>query len=68
MRNVNKVIYIVLAFFLGGLGVHKFYAGKIGTGIIYLLFSWTFIPEIISIFEGIIAIFKTADANGDIMV
>lgn len=58
----------MLAFFLGGLGVHKFYAGKIGTGIIYLLFSWTFIPEIISIFEGIIAIFKTADANGDIMV
>jgi hypothetical protein len=26
--EVNKIIYIVLAFFLGGFGVHKFYAGK----------------------------------------
>ena len=32
-RKVNKVIYCVLALFLGGFGVHKFYAGKNIAGI-----------------------------------
>ena len=27
-KAVNKVIYCILAFFLGGIGVHKFYAVK----------------------------------------
>ena len=28
---------ILLAFFFGGLGVHRFYVGKIGTGILMLI-------------------------------
>jgi len=43
----------LIAIFLGFIGVHKFYLGKIGQGIFYLLFSWTFIPAIIGFIEGI---------------
>lgn len=67
-KAVNKVAYCLLCFFLGGLGVHKFYAGKIGLGILYLLFSWTFVPVIISVIELLIALFKKSDSNGMIIV
>lgn len=67
-KAVNKVIYCVLAFFLGGIGVHKFYAGRIGSGIIYLLFCWTFIPAFIALIEFIIAVCKKADPAGNILV
>jgi TM2 domain-containing membrane protein YozV len=42
--------------FLGGFGVHKFYLGRVGMGILYLLFCWTFIPAIAGFVEGIIYI------------
>lgn len=29
--KVNKAIYVIVALFLGGLGIHKFYADKFGT-------------------------------------
>lgn len=67
-KAVNKVLYCVLAFFLGGLGVHKFYAGKIGAGIVYLLFCWTAIPSIIAFIEFIIGLTKNTDDNGMIIV
>lgn len=65
---VNQLAYALFAIFLGGLGVHKFYAGRIGKGILYLLFCWTFIPGLIGLIEGIIAITKKADSNGNIVV
>ena len=42
---------VLLAVLLGGIGGHHFYLGKIGWGLIYLLFSWTFIPLVIGLVE-----------------
>lgn len=35
--NSDWVIVLLLCFFLGGLGVHRFYVGKTGTGVAQLL-------------------------------
>ena len=48
----SKTTAGVLAILLGGIGVHKFYLGKIGMGILYLLFCWTGIPAVIGLFFG----------------
>ncbi len=50
----SKVAAALFAFFLGGIGGHKFYLGEMGWGIIYLLFCWTGIPAIAALIEFII--------------
>ena len=67
-KVVDKVTYLVLAFFLGWLGVHKFYAGKIGSGIAFVIFCWTGIPALIAFVEFIVALFKKPDMHGKIVV
>ncbi|MBI9015602.1 MAG: TM2 domain-containing protein [Clostridiales bacterium] len=54
----NKWVAFFLALFLGGIGAHKFYEGKILLGIIYLVFCWTGIPSFIGFIEAIIILFK----------
>ncbi len=67
-KAVNKLAYCLLAFFLGGLGGHKFYGGKFVWGIVYVCFCWTGIPAIIALIELIIALFKKSDLYGNIYV
>ena len=55
----NRLTAGLLAIFLGGFGVHKFYLEQSGIGIIYLLFCWTGIPSIIGLVEGIIMLTQT---------
>lgn len=51
----------LLALFLGGIGVHKFYCGSVGLGIVYLIFFWTFLPAVIAFIEGIIYLTQPDD-------
>jgi hypothetical protein len=47
---------------LGGVGAHKFYLGKTGQAILYLVFFWTFIPAIVGLVEGIVYLCMTDEA------
>ncbi len=55
----SKIAAALFALLLGGFGIHKFYLGKIGQGILYLLFCWTFIPAIVGFIEGILYLAMT---------
>ncbi len=50
----TKMAASLLAIFLGSFGIHKFYLGDTGKGILYLVFFWTAIPGIVGFIEGII--------------
>lgn len=49
--KVNKIAYALLAILLGGIGIHRFYARRFVSGILYILFCWTAIPAILGIVE-----------------
>jgi len=68
----NKVVAGILAILLGGIGIHKFYLGYIGAGLVFLLvntigwaITWLtlFIPNyvllVIAFIEGIIYLTKS---------
>jgi TM2 domain-containing membrane protein YozV len=44
----DEVVGVLLALFLGGIGIHHFYLRRNTAGIVYLLLSWTGIPMIIA--------------------
>lgn len=67
-HNSDKsfVVTLLLAIFVGFLGVHRFYVGKIGTGILHLLTLgalgvWTLIDTILIILQ------KFTDSNGQLI-
>ena len=47
----DEVVGVLLALFLGGFGAHHFYLRRTGLGVLYLVFSWTFLPTMISFVE-----------------
>lgn len=82
-KGVNRVVYILLAFFFGMIGIHRFYAGHAFAGICYLLCSiigWSLtwflgigfiilgIEMIFCLYDIVRAAFATADEHGQIHV
>lgn len=57
----SKLAAALFAFFLGSFGFHKFYLGRIGMGILYLLLCWTFIPSVLGVIEGILLLVMSDD-------
>lgn len=50
-KKPSLAIYIILALLFGGIGVHRMYEGKVGSGIAMFLLVWTGIPVIISLVD-----------------
>ena len=57
----NHIIAALLAIFLGGIGAHKFYMGKITHGVIYLICCWTWIPALLGVLSGLKWLVKGKD-------
>jgi TM2 domain-containing membrane protein YozV len=47
----DKTTAAILAFFIGGIGIHRFYLGQAGLGIVYMLFCWTLIPSFVAFID-----------------
>ena len=68
-KKVSKTLYAVLTLLLGTFGINKFYAGKIKSGLLSILFCWTGIPTILSVAEFITIVSSIkADKDGQIAV
>jgi TM2 domain-containing membrane protein YozV/ribosomal protein L40E len=69
----QRLTYILLGIFLGGLGIHNFYAGYTSKGVaqllITLLLGWLFGLGILIVYIWVIIeiVTVTVDANGEIM-
>ena len=72
-KTVNKIAYGLIAIFVGWLGIHRFYAGKTLSGVLYIVLDLTifgiFITSLLGLIEGILALTrKDIDSHGNIPV
>lgn len=64
-RPASKLALLLITFFLGGFGGHRFYLGNYIVGIFYLLFFWTWIPSLIAFIEFIWFAFMSSEKIED---
>ena len=50
----DKNVAGILAILIGAFGVHQFYLGNTGKGILYAIFFWTGIPVIVGVIDGVL--------------
>lgn len=68
MDKMNKILYLVIVFFIGGLGIHKFLNGRIVPGIVQIVLSCCFgLGCLIALVEFILDIFKPSE-NGELTI
>ena len=60
-RVKDRIATAIIAFGMGWFGMHKFYIGKWVWGVIYLIFSVTTLPLIISIVEGVLYLLMSGE-------
>lgn len=58
----SKVLAGVLCLLFGNIGVGNFYLGKIGMGILDIVFCWTLIPGIVNFIRGIVILCSSDDS------
>lgn len=66
--SCNKLIYILLAVFLGVFGAHYFYSGQKKKGFLSLCFFWTVIPFFVGLYCALTALFLKTDPSGNIKI
>lgn len=64
----NKVMYILLAVFLGIFGAQYFYSGQKKKGFLSLCFFWSVVPFFVGLYCALVALFLKADTNGNIKI
>ena len=64
----NKVMYILLAVFLGIFGAQYFYSGQKKKGFLSLCFFWTTVSFFVGLYCALVALFLKADTNGNIKI
>lgn len=66
VSSKSRVTALLLCFFLGLLGIHRFYVGKVGTGLIWLFTGGLFgIGAVVDFFVIIFGNFR--DSNGYVL-
>lgn len=64
----NKLMYILLAVFLGIFGAQYFYSGQKKKGFLSLFFFWSVVPFFVGLYCALTALFLKADSNGNIKI
>jgi TM2 domain-containing membrane protein YozV len=59
----DELIGVLLAVFLGCFGIHQFYIGRKGLGILYLCFSWTIVPALAGFVDAFFMPHRVRDYN-----
>lgn len=62
MEKKDKLTAALLAFFIGGFGIHKFYLRENTAGVFYLIFCWTIVPGILAFIDAIILLTMSEEA------
>lgn len=66
MDRMNKILYLVIVFLVGGLGIHKFLNGRIVPGVVQIVLCFVFgLGALLALVEFFYVIFCVHRNGGD---